>query len=89
MSAGVNLLLLLSALLSALTGANTRVQATPASVAVAQVAVRSVAAAPSRAVAAGRPAVELPPVAAIALTTLPVAWRLAAIAPLFQGRRRE
>lgn len=87
MSDRVNVLLLLSALLSALTGVGAGVRATQPAVAVTQPAV---AAQTGRAVvrAAARPAIVLPRLATLG-AVIGVAWRLAPAAPLFLGRRRE
>ncbi|WP_375392466.1 hypothetical protein [uncultured Sphingomonas sp.] len=83
----MNLLLLLSALLSALTGVGAGVRAAQPAVAVTQPAV---AAHTSRAVvrAAARPAIVLPRLATLG-AVIGVAWRLAPAAPLFLSRRRE
>lgn len=85
----VNLLLLLSALLSALTGAQVGARALPPTVAVSQPAEDAVTARVARASVTGRPIVALPTRPGGAEPIAFVAWRLAAAAPLFASRRRE
>ena len=87
MSARVNLLLLLSALLSALSGVGASARQPQVAQAVAQqarVAAPRLAAAP-----ATRPALVLPGLAALAVAPAARGWTLAAIEPAFATRRRE
>ncbi|NJR79102.1 hypothetical protein [Sphingomonas corticis] len=83
----MNLLLLLSALLSALTGVGASARQPQVAQAVAQqarVAAPRLAAAP-----AARPVAALPAPALLAAAPLAARWTLAAAEPLFAGRRRE
>lgn len=88
MSVSVNLLLLLSALLSALTGVGAGVRPAQAAVAVSRVAETSVSVSRIAPSASTRPTPALPTRADITAITGP-AWRLASAAPLYLGRRRE
>lgn len=88
MSGTVNLLLLLSALLSALTGVGASARQPQVAQAVAQQAGVAHAAA-RRAVPAHRPVVGPPALAGLAAAPLATAWRLVAAIPLFASRRRE
>lgn len=88
MSARVNLLLLLSALLSALTGVGGSVRQPQVAQAVAQQA-RVTAQATARRDVAARPAQQLPGLAAVALAPLASALALVAREPIFASRRRE
>lgn len=89
MSVAVNLLLLLSALLSALTGVQAGARAPQATVSVSQSAEAIGAVSASRVNVAGRPALALPIRAAMVPADVRVAWRLHAPVPLFASRRRE
>lgn len=89
MSRTVNLLLLLSALLSALTGAQPGARAPQATIAVAQVAARAAAGQVAEAARVGRPVAPLPALSEAAGATPGAAWRLAPAAPLYLSRRRE
>lgn len=89
MSVAVNLLLLLSALLSALTGVQAGPRAPQATVSVSQSAEAIGAVGAARVNVAGRPGFALPSRVAIAPAELRVAWRLPAPVPLFASRRRE
>ena len=84
----VNLLLLLSALLSALSGFGTGVRPAQAAVAVSRVAEPSVSARRLATSPSTRPAFVLPVRTDVASITGPV-WRLAPAAPLYLSRRRE
>lgn len=89
MSSSVNLLLLLSAMLTALSGAGPSSRAPQVAVAVNQVAV---VAADVRAVSvtmAGRPAARMPPPIAMSHRATLTRWRLTPAAPLYLSRRRE
>ena len=88
MSKRVNLLLLLSALLSALTGVGGGVRPAQAAVAVSRVAETAVSVARIAPNAAVRPAFALPTRAAVASID-GAAWALAPAAPLYLSRRRE
>lgn len=83
----VNLLLVLSALLSALTGAGGYARAPAAPVAVS-VQERVLAVIAARRVPAARPAQPLPRIAAVAPMT-GTAWRLVPAEPPYASRRRE
>ncbi|WP_419808035.1 hypothetical protein [Sphingomonas sp.] len=83
----VNLLLLLSALLSALTGAQGVTRAAPVPMAVSQHAERAVVERVAHVVAPGRPMVALPRPAG--LSVLPAGWVLAPAQPIYLSRRRE
>lgn len=85
----VNLLLLLSALISALTGVQAGVRAPRAAVAVSQVAVPSASTRTARVAPSGRPPFALPGLADHARAGIASGWRLAAVAPLYASRRRE
>lgn len=85
----VNLLLLLSALFSVLTGAQAGARVAPAPVAVSRTAERAVADRAVRATMSGRPVVALPDVTQVASAGVARAWRLLAAVPPFTGRRRE
>ena len=88
MSASVNLLLFLSALLSALTGAGTGARPAQVALAVSRAAEATVPdqrAAPSFAV---RPAFALPTRAGVTLIDSP-AWHLAPVVAPYLSRRRE
>lgn len=87
MSARVNLLLLLSALLSALSGVGASARQPQVAQAVAQQA--RVAAPRAVTAPALRPALVLPSLAAAALAPVARGWALAAIEPAFAIRRRE
>jgi hypothetical protein len=89
MSVAVNLLLLLSALLSALTGVQAGARAPQAVVSVSQSAEAISAVSASCATVAGRPVFALPRLNAIAAAGAQVAWRLPTVTPLFASRRRE
>lgn len=87
MSAAVNLLLLLTALLSALTGAHVSARPTQLAVAVAQAAEAHETARPALKSAAYRPVASLPDLVSVAHvlpTSAPVL-----VAPAFLSRRRE
>lgn len=85
----LNLLLLLSALLSAMTGiGSARGQAAPASAVCACAAEACVASRTVRSVA-HRPAMAIASIAETALPPLGRAWPLQAAEPLFATRRRE
>lgn len=88
MSVPVNLLLLLSALLSALTGVGAGVRPAQAAVAVSRVADTAVSASRIAASPSTQPVFALPDRADVASITGPV-WRLAPAAPLYLSRRRE
>lgn len=84
----MNLLLLLSALLSALTGGASAMRAPAAAHAVAvAAAVAEAQAVPAR--IAARPVQALPRVRQVTATAAPAAFALAAIVPLYASRRRE
>ncbi|WP_299646600.1 hypothetical protein [Sphingomonas bacterium] len=85
----MNLLLLLSALLSALTGAGVGARAAPVAVAVSRSVETAVAAQAKPARAAGM--VQIPTPSLMHSAPLPsvVTWRLPPAAPLYQSRRRE
>lgn len=87
MSAHVNLLLLLSALLSALSGVGASARQPQVAQAVAQQA--RVAAPQITTAPALRPMVALPALAAQAAAPVARGWSLAAIEPAFATRRRE
>ena len=87
MSGTVNLLLLLSALLSALTGVGASARQPQVAQAVAQQAEAAVTA--SRPAAAHRPVVVAPSLAMLARAPIALALRIAAVEPLFASRRRE
>lgn len=89
MSVSVNLLLLLSALLSALTGAGVGVRAPQPAVSVARAAAPAVAMPARVARVVGVPMAALPTLTAAASGSIARAWRLAAAAPLYLSRRRE
>lgn len=88
MSARVNLLLLLSAMLSALTGAGAGARPAQVPVACAQAAESIAAEHRVAPVAAARPVAALPRLVNLASISGP-RWRLAAVAMLFLSRRRE
>lgn len=88
MSVFVNLLLLLSALLSALSGVDAGVRPAQAAVAVSQVAETAVSVSRIAPSASTRPTLPLPTRADITAIT-GAAWRLASAAPLYLSRRRE
>lgn len=88
MSRGVNLLLLLSALLSALAGVGGHARQPQVAQALAQPAAQAVSSAAARARAA-RPAVALPTLAASAEKPVALVFALAAAEPLYAARRRE
>lgn len=83
----MNLLLLLSALLSALTGVNASARAPQASTEVAATAIRATAIAPRQ--QARRPVVGLPTLAISAAAPVARSLALPAIEPLYAARRRE
>jgi hypothetical protein len=85
----VNLLLLLSALLSALTGAGVAARAPQVAVAVSRTAVTAATPAVVPARRAGLPVMTLPVPADVAAIEVAPAWRLAPAAPLYLSRRRE
>ena len=85
----VNLLLLLSALLSALTGVQAGARAPQATVAVTQATQVAASARAVRATVAGRPVVTVPTLLANAIAPLLPSWNLVAVEPLFLSRRRE
>ncbi len=87
MSARVNLLLLLSALLSALTGLGASVRQPQAVQAAAQQAAKAVAAAPHA--AAMRPVPALPALVRVAAAPPARVFALVAAEPVFATRRRE
>jgi hypothetical protein len=89
MFAFVNLLLLLTALLSALTGVQAGARVPQAAVTVTQAphAVTNVLAVP--ATVAGRPVAALPALPVSALAPVATDWNLTAAVPLFLSRRRE
>jgi hypothetical protein len=87
MSGAVNLLLLLSALLSALTGVGASARQPQVAQAVAQQARAAVTA--SRPAVAHRPIVLAPSLAVLAGAPLASVLHLAAIEPVFASRRRE
>lgn len=84
----VNLLLLLSALLSALTGAGVGSRVPQVAVTVSRAAESAVAATVKSARVVGLPVVQLPTLLSIAVQTAR-AWRLAPSAPIWLSRRRE
>lgn len=85
----LNLLLLLSALLSAMTGiGSARGEAAPAS-AVCACAAKACATSQTVRSVAHRPAVTVASIAETALAPLAGAWPLPAAEPLFASRRRE
>lgn len=86
---GVTLLLLLSALLSALTGAGPDVRAPQAAVAISRAAESVVAPATRPAQVSGAPVAALPKPVDLAVLPARPAWRLAPAAPLYLSRRRE
>lgn len=86
--AAVNLLLLLSALLSALTGGQAGVRVPQAAVAISRVSAPASVASAARVAVAGRPAIALPTLTDTQ-KSFGVAWRLGTTVPLFAGRRRE
>lgn len=88
MSVPVNLLLLLSALLSALTGAGAGVRPAQAAVAVSRAAESAASVDRAASISPARPAFALPMRASVARIDGP-AWRLAPTAPLYLSRRRE
>lgn len=88
MSAVVNLLLLLSALLSALTGVGGGVRAAQAPVVVTQVAVSASSSRQVSPAAQARPVAALPALGDVRAIHGP-AWRIAPTAPLYLSRRRE
>lgn len=85
----VNLLLLLSALLSAFTGVQTGARSPQATVAVVKVAEVAISGRAVRAAIAGRPAVPLPTMGMTSRATSDVELRLTPAAPLYLSRRRE
>lgn len=85
----MNLLLLLTALLSALTGAGGGARATLPSVTVSRVAEATVAARTEPARVAARPLAALPRLIASAQFARAPVWRLAAPVALYLSRRRE
>jgi hypothetical protein len=85
----VNLLLLLSALLSALTGVGGVARAGQAPVAVSRTAEITARAPISRAAIAGRPIATLPSLPTLAVAFELPAPRLSAAVPLWLNRRRE
>ena len=85
----MNLLLLLSAMLSALSGAGIGVRAPQAPVAVNSIAVVASSAQVARVAVAGRPAAALPAPGRTAARPVLARWRLAPAAPLYLSRRRE
>jgi hypothetical protein len=87
MSGTVNLLLLLSALLSALTGVGASARQPQVAQAVAQQA--QAAATVSRPAVAHRPLIITPSLATFATEPVAVALHIAAAEPLFASRRRE
>jgi hypothetical protein len=88
MSARVNLLLLLSALLSALTGIGGSARQPQLAQAVAQEKVARPAAA-VRAVLLSRPQQSVTTLASAAIAPISRGWSLLAAEPAFAGRRRE
>ena len=89
MSSAVNLLLLLSALLSALTGAGLGARAAQPAVAVSRIAETAVAAQVKPVRAITGPVAALPDLTAVAGARSTPAWLLAPAAPLYLSRRRE
>jgi hypothetical protein len=87
MSGAVNLLLLLSALLSALTGVGASARQPQVAQAVAQQARAAVTA--SRPAVAHRPLITAPSLATLATAPVAVALHIAAAEPVFASRRRE
>lgn len=85
----VNLLLLLSALLSALTGAGVTARAAPVAVSVSLSANDMAAARQAPAQVRVFPPASLPVLRAVVMAEIMSAWRLAAPTPLFASRRRE
>lgn len=85
----VNLLLLLSAILSALTGVGGGVGRLQAAPAVAQCSVDRVAARAVAIAPAMRPVAALPGLVAVARAPLTMAARVALAVPLWASRRRE
>lgn len=85
----VKLLLLLSALLSALTGVQAGARAPRAAVAVSQVAVLSAPLRSASVALGGRPSLILPTLADRARAAIAPVWRLAVVVPLYASRRRE
>lgn len=88
MSACVKLLLLLSAMLSALTGVGAGARPAPVAVACARAAENAASVRRTAPVVTAVPTATLPVLAAL-LTISGATWRLAAAAPLFLSRRRE
>lgn len=88
MSAHVNLLLLLSALLSALTGVGGTARQPQVAQAVAQQA-RAAATVAARATAEHRPVAVPLALAILAAAPLALSWRIAASVPAYASRRRE
>ena len=86
---GVNLLLLLSALLSALTGVQAGARVPPAAVAVTQATQAVTRVAAARTAMAGWPVVATPALVVTALAPVAAGWNIAAAVPLFLSRRRE
>lgn len=84
----VNLLLILSALLSALTGVGAGARPAQAAVAVARAADTAVSVGQAALTSSTPPPVALPSRTSIARIDSP-AWRLAPVAPLYLSRRRE
>ena len=85
----MNLLLLLSAMLSALSGAGLGARVPQAPVAVNVVAAVATAARVARVAIVGRPAQAMPSLGDLAPGAALAAWRVAPAAPLYLSRRRE
>ena len=89
MSRVVRLLLLLSAMLSALSGAGIGARAPQVAVAVNSVAIVAASSRVARVAVAGRPLGPVPGLADVAGGVAFVAWQLAGSAPLYLNCRRE
>lgn len=85
----MNLLLLLSAMLSALSGAGIGTRAAPVPVAVNTVSVVAAATRIAPVAAMGRPAQTRPTLVQVEQGDARATWRLAPVAPLYLSRRRE
>lgn len=85
----MNLLLLLSAMLTALSGAGLGIRAPQVPVAVNSVVTVAVGAQAAVVSSVGRPVAAMPPLGAVSRASIATCWRLTPAAPLYLSRRRE